>query len=462
MATPVLTNVNYRPTGPDNGFQRFNLYLPSGVFPPVSGWACIILLNLSDFDSATAIPATVTGFKEELIKAGFVLVDAKVTPSGSGAGLGLFRDDSEANWGVDDSMEFDAMSVVQYVREQVVLGTDEYENINVNRLILWGEASSGQVAQWVAFNKDLADPGSPTDQLKRSSRVFALVTRRGPSWFPAYSHATSQVKFRDSVSPAVAAATYGDATDTDKDNASPITKLLLSTSLEANRVLPVMLRSLEGTGSFNSEELDANGLPTAENQGGITGDNATWFMRILAKILRSPFVSHLFHARETIWTTQGTDNLLVGADISLTGTDGVGGWSTEKRYTRAFLANHVALRSEDVFDVPIGWDADTETARAGLSADVGQGAWFRRQGSNNAGRDGEARLRRWRLGHRHATAVHVARVRTLWAAKGRAGRMEVPMPDAPGFMLASFAGVPSFARNTAVDYEWEAEFEEVA
>lgn len=77
------------------------------------------------------------------------------------------------------------LRAVQFVRANA-----QNWNIDPNNIAAMGMSAGAHLSMWVAMSPDAAIPGSPDPVLQQSSRLRAVVSVRGPSWFtaPYYKH----------------------------------------------------------------------------------------------------------------------------------------------------------------------------------------------------------------------------------------------------------------------------------
>ena len=456
--SPVLEDVDYKPGGGGNAFQVYNLYLPTGGVLPLTGAPILVHVTLAAFDSTTDITTNISGFLEEYARAGLAVVNAKVTPGGQGVGGGTFIDDDHANWGVNDTMEYDVAAIVQHIRQEIADSTTEYVGLDPNQVFLYGENAAGTICLWNAFNRDQAGRLTAHPQQAQSSRVQGVIGRRCPTWFPAYADASS------SQGHFAGGATYGDATDTDRENASPIQKLYGS-ALQLNRNLPVYLRSEKETG-FEDTSLTEDGFPAADSETSLITNTDSYWVQILMRILRSR-VDPVFHTRQSSWITEppdsGLGNMELGADKDVSITDGVGNYTSDKAEVLRWVMAHAHYHGGDqeVWDVRTSWASQVDVTRTQSATTPEDGALFRRQVQKSASRaERTAHSRTFTVGVENATPAEVTRLNTIWASVGRTQVFSAPSPYSPGHVPARFASPLRVVRRSSVDSSVEVELEE--
>jgi hypothetical protein len=465
--SPDITNQDYTPDGSGTSQQEFNLYYPpnSGVSFPSPA---IVYVNLTTDWDVSNKGATITGIREQMARLGFIIVDATVTRAGDTATLGLFRDDSEAEWGTEDTAEFDVMSIIQYLRENSTANGGTIE-VDPDNLWLWGDSGpAGSVCLWVAWNADLAVPAHGDAQRQQSSLPAGVVARVCPTWFPAMGDSETSKHFRDEGSPSTQAATYGDAGLADLENGSPIKKLV--DNREKNRTVPVYLRSASSAGPDEALGTDpTTGYPTLTNSA--TSEGSAYFQRIAFKILRND-IDRVYQEVNSFWSTDipggypsDIGNLARGADELLSNSDGVSGWTSDKRAAFAFCRRGAGdTEAADTWDVQFDWATELDVTIAGLrSAHETEGSAVSRKtrvGINRLSR--KEKSRRWRIGSSSATPSDVTRIETIFK-NSRNGALPInfPSPSETGFSLVQLDGDSfSTTQTNGVRSTWTLELQE--
>ena len=447
--TPGTSNVS-------NGYQTFDLWIPGDPFEkPAEGWPVVLFVNLVGYTDSTQLTIQ-SDLIQEARDRGLAVASVTVTPVNGDpniTGKGLFWDPSEAGWATDDIPEKDLIWAIQKMRDNsAVFG------INPNAIGVGsarGSYAESSVILWVAFEADHADSGAATTQEQQSSLPNAVYVDSAVFWNPAMQNSRSQSHLRDEGNTANVAATYGDASELHRKQASPPYRKFIDESAGANDI-PILFVT-QGTPTASGQyPTDADRMPT--RTGTVALETDAWFGLACFDWLRysGGTTSNNFHAEHS--------QLVSGAVLQFGVNDRIVTSTVERSFILSFFQSTLASwdGTAETFDVPFEWASDLTTKRRGL---ITQGtALQRRQAQKSYSRARqEDSIRSWRIGSRNATATDIARIQAILDATAN-GALPVnfPAPACPGNVPARFADSSFEYRLNSFDrYTYQLTFEEV-
>lgn len=455
LTTPNFLGVDYTPgtTNFSNGYQDFHLYLPDpNVYSkPASGWPVVLFIQNTDWLTSTKTDTLTTIRARALVEAGIAAAIMTTTVVDTGdpniTNGGMFWAPSDAGWATDDIPHKDVGWAIQKLRDDAAL----FE-IDPAAIGLFGQGhAAATLALWVAQSEDLADSGAGTTQEQKSTLPDAVFSQAPTAWYGAYDLTTANTILRSAATPTTPAATLANATANHRRRASPLF-LAAADPETAGRPLPHFINV---TSAATSTDVRIDSVTGPLLAGVLTAYGDGWNALVMVRWLRDT-VSPLFHRLHSRITTVAPADVTQVDRVILESAN-----AFAPHIVAFFRATLGGLGNVETFDVKWEWAFRVESRRNAVTTQAPT-AHRRQTLTSTSPSRVTASVQTWEIGSDMASKADSTRLQAIWAStRGKSGRFDFPIPDAPGTIEARFVEDSLSIRHMRADrYRWRARIEE--